>query len=93
MSIFGFIVIFTVVWWVIFFAALPFGVRRQELVETGHDPGAPANPMLWRKAAITTVIAIVLVGGTTYADHAGWVDISALVFGEDAFQSSTGEGS
>ena len=87
MSVFGAIVVFTIVWWGVFFVALPFGVRRQEHVELGHDPGAPANPMLWRKAAITTAITCLLVGGVWLADDAGLVDIRALVFGQHASQT------
>jgi predicted secreted protein len=45
---------------------LPWGVRRTEVPETGNDPGAPERPMLWRKAAITTVIAKILFA-ITYA--------------------------
>jgi len=90
-SIFGLIVMFTVVWWVVFFAVLPFGVERQKDVEKGHDPGAPQRPMLWRKAGVTTLIALVLVGGGYYADDAGWVNFTALVFGEGAFEAPQGE--
>ena len=54
------VVIFIVIWWLVLFMVLPFGVRRTETPEAGHDPGAPAKPMLWRKAGVTTVIAIAL---------------------------------
>lgn len=54
--------IFLIIWWLVLFAVLPWGVRRQESDEVGHDPGAPANPMLLKKALITTVIALVLWG-------------------------------
>lgn len=53
-------VIFIVIWWLVLFMVLPFGVRRTETPEAGHDPGAPAKPMLWRKAGVTTGIALVL---------------------------------
>ena len=82
MSVFGLLVVFAVVWWVVFFAALPFGIRRQEKVEPGHDPGAPASPMLWRKTAATTGIALVLVGSGWLADHVGLIDFRELLFGE-----------
>ena len=82
MSVFGLIVVFTVVWWVTFFAVLPWGVRREENPDVGHDPGAPSNPMLWRKAAVTTVIAIVIVGGGWLLNDQGIVDFGVLVFGE-----------
>lgn len=54
------VVVFIVIWWLILFMVLPFGVRRTENPEAGHDPGAPMRPMLWRKAAATTAITVVL---------------------------------
>lgn len=67
MTIASLIVVYVIVWWVVFFMTLPWGVRRTENVDEGHDPGAPANARLWLKAAITTVIAAIL----TYA--AWWI--------------------
>jgi len=64
MSIFGIIVTFTVVWWMIFFAALPFGVRGQletgEKIPRGAEAAAPSDPKLKIKALITTGIAVVV---------------------------------
>jgi predicted secreted protein len=54
------IVTYLIIWWVVLFAVLPWGVRQQQEVEPGHDPGAPANPQLLRKAVATSVIAAVL---------------------------------
>ncbi len=54
------VVVFIVIWWLVLFMVLPFGVRRNEAPQAGHDPGAPAQPMLWRKAAATTAISVVL---------------------------------
>ena len=54
------VVVFIVIWWLILFMVLPFGVRRTEDPEEGHDHGAPAQPMLWRKVAATTAITLVL---------------------------------
>jgi predicted secreted protein len=53
-------VVFIVIWWLVLFMVLPFGVRRTETPEAGHDHGAPARPMLWRKVAVTTAITLVL---------------------------------
>ena len=58
----GSIFIYIVVWWVVLFAVLPFGVRQQESVEPGHDPGAPAVPHLKRKIVATTLVTFVLWG-------------------------------
>jgi len=44
----------------VFFAVLPWGVRVSDTHEPGHATSAPQRPMLWRKAAITSLIAVVL---------------------------------
>jgi predicted secreted protein len=58
----GSIFIYMVIWWVVLFAVLPFGIQRQENPERGHDPGAPAFPHLRRKIVITTLITFVIWG-------------------------------
>ena len=52
---------FVVIWWVVVFAILPWGVRPAE-DEVGRRVGAPANPRLGLKAVITTGVAAVLWG-------------------------------
>ena len=59
--------IFLLIWFVVLFAVLPWGVRQQTEAEPGHDPGAPANPQLGRKALITTAISLLLWGVYFYA--------------------------
>lgn len=81
MSFFGLIVVFVCVWWVIFFAALPIGVSRQKRVTEGHDPGAPAEPMLLKKALWTTAVSSVLVGAAALLEAADITDIGAWVIG------------
>ena len=61
----GGLALYFVIWWILLFAVLPFGVRSQaesgEVVQ-GSEPGAPAVPALREKAIWTTFIAsIVLV--------------------------------
>ncbi len=82
MGPFGLIVVFLIVWWLVFFMSLPFGVRHDRAVDEGHDPGAPDRPMLWRKAAAATVIAIVLVGAVYVADDLEWIVFRELIYGE-----------
>ena len=53
-------VVYLLMWWWVFLMSLPFGVRTVEDPAAGHAPSAPARPMLWRKMAVTTVIAAVL---------------------------------
>lgn len=52
-----------IIWWVLLFAILPFGVQSQlELnnIVPGTEPGAPARPHLLIKLAVNTAIAAVL---------------------------------
>jgi len=52
--------IFFLIWWVVLFAVLPWGIRSQheggEIVP-GTDPGAPAVPKLGRKLIWTTLVS------------------------------------
>jgi predicted secreted protein len=57
------IAIFFLIWWVVLFAVLPWGVRSQHEhgeVIPGTDPGAPAIPHLRRKLLWTTAVSIVV---------------------------------
>jgi predicted secreted protein len=57
------IAIFFLIWWIVLFAVLPWGVRSQEEggeVAPGTDPGAPAIPNLRRKLIWTTLVAAVV---------------------------------
>ncbi len=80
MSWFGALVIFTIVWWIIFFITLPFGVTAPENPEAGHDPGAPDKPRLVIKALITTAIATILTGGLAAAAEYELIDFRAMLF-------------
>ena len=55
--------IFFLIWWVVLFAVLPWGVRRQDEggeIAPGTDPGAPAVPHLARKLVWTTLVSLVI---------------------------------
>lgn len=54
--------IYVLLWFFCVFIVLPFGVRRDENPEPGHDAGAPANPALKKKALATTILAAILWG-------------------------------
>jgi predicted secreted protein len=65
MTITTIIAIYFIIWWVVLFAVLPWGVRSQEesgRVSPGTDPGAPAVHKVWMKLLWTTVIASVVFG-------------------------------
>ncbi|HVV61529.1 MAG TPA: DUF1467 family protein [Pseudolabrys sp.] len=59
------IAIYFIIWWVVLFAVLPWGVRSQEEsgeISAGTDPGAPASARMLRKLIFTTLISAVIFG-------------------------------
>jgi predicted secreted protein len=68
------IAIFFLIWWVVLFTVLPFGIRSQhegdgEIVP-GTDPGAPTIPRLGRKVLWTTLVSVLVFA----ACYVGYVD-------------------
>jgi len=75
------IAIYFVLWWVVLFAVLPFGVRSQ--MENGEeiagtDPGAPSAARMGRKLMWTTVISAVIFAAGMWAFRAGYLNIERL---------------
>lgn len=63
MSLITVVLVFVIVWWIVFFMALPHGIRTPEKPERpGVVESAPIKPRLWLKAAITTGVAAGLTG-------------------------------
>jgi len=60
------LMVYGIIWWLVFFMALPFGVRTPEEAgetpEKGSAESAPVRPRLWLKAGVTTLVAGVLWG-------------------------------
>jgi predicted secreted protein len=63
MAVTTIIAIYFIIWWVVLFMVLPWGVRSQDEsgeVAPGTDPGAPAVHTVWKKLMWTTIIASVV---------------------------------
>jgi predicted secreted protein len=73
--------IYFVMWWIVLFLTLPFGVRSQhedgESVP-GTDPGAPIMALMGRKLIWTTVISALLFALAWLAYNAGLLNIERL---------------
>lgn len=69
------VVVFVVIWWLVFFIALPIGITTEENPEKGNFKGAPSNPNLKKKAIITTIIAAILSVVYFYSVESGLFDI------------------
>jgi predicted secreted protein len=61
--------IYFLIWWLILFTVLPFGVRSQhesDDVVRGSDPGAPAIPRLGQKLIWTTIVSAIVFAIVAY---------------------------
>ncbi|MDO9564550.1 MAG: DUF1467 family protein [Bradyrhizobium sp.] len=73
--------IYFVLWWIVLFVTLPFGVRSQHEDgdgAPGTDPGAPIATQMGRKLIWTTVVAAVVYGLGMLAYRAGYLNIERL---------------
>ena len=73
------IAIYFLIWWIMLFAVLPWGVRAQgEEGVPGTDPGAPTVPRLKAKLIWTTVTAGVVWAVCAVLYAKGWVTLDGL---------------
>ncbi|MBE7637583.1 DUF1467 family protein [Sneathiella sp. P13V-1] len=59
------LVVYSIMWFVVLFTVLPWGVRTQQEegeVEPGTAESAPVNPAIWKKLLITTIVTALLFG-------------------------------
>lgn len=81
MSIVSVLAIYFVVWWIVLFAVLPFGVRTQAEegdIVPGSSHSAPARPLLLKKALATTIVSAIVVFGFWLAVDRYGFDIEML---------------
>ena len=55
-----FLVIYLILWWLVFFVMLPFGIERDQDVTFGNDPGAPKKSLIKKKAIISSFVTLIL---------------------------------
>ena len=73
--------IYFVMWWIVLFLTLPFGIRSQHedrASSAGTDPGAPVITGMGRKLIWTTVISAVLFAVSMLAYNAGLLNVERL---------------
>ena len=78
--------IYFIVWWLVLFITLPWGVKTAEESgeerEAGHAASAPVKPLLLYKALATTLITTILVGGLFALVEFEVIDVRAFLLGE-----------
>ncbi len=67
------IMVYVVIWWLVLFTVLPWGVRAPDNPEPGHATGAPEKPRILLKFAVTTVIAAVVFAALYWFIDQGFV--------------------
>ena len=73
--------IYFVMWWIVLFLTLPFGVRSQHEDDEGApgtDPGAPIMARMGRKLIWTTLISAVIFAVAMLAYNAGYLNVERL---------------
>ena len=73
--------IYFVLWWVVLFVTLPFGVRSQHedgAGAPGTDPGAPVFARMGRKLIWTTAISAAIFAVSMWAYYQGYFNIERL---------------
>lgn len=56
------LLVFTMIWWVVFFMALPIAIQRMTKRVPGQDPGAPERANVGLKILCTTGISLLVWG-------------------------------
>ncbi len=79
MSGLGLVVVFSIVWWLLFFMLLPVGLEPSRTRGSRPDAGTPARPMLVRKALAATGGAVVVTAVLHVAALHGWISLWSLL--------------
>ena len=73
--------IYFVIWWIMLFLTLPFGVRSLHEDgggSPGTDPGAPIAARMGRKLIWTTVLSAVIYAAGAAAYYEGFLNLDRL---------------
>jgi predicted secreted protein len=90
MSALGLVVVFSIVWWLLFFMLLPVGIEPSRERVPGQDPGAPARPLLLRKVLVATAAAVLVTGLVHVAALQGWISFWSLLGTEPPAGAASG---
>ena len=78
MSLTEIVVVYIIIWWLVLFMVLPFGITRvdPDTLLPGQDPGSPAKGRMVLKLVITSGITAVLVGIYYFVARTGLISFS-----------------
>jgi predicted secreted protein len=67
------IFVYALIWFVVLFAVLPWGVQVPDNPEPGHAPSAPINPHMGIKLIATSIVSAIVWAGVWYVMQSGWI--------------------
>jgi predicted secreted protein len=81
--------VYFVIWWVVLFAILPWGIRshHEEEIEVpgGGEPASPVNPNLKKKFLTTTWVSAICLAVVWVVLHFGLIPVPTLPSGPTHF--------
>ena len=78
MTVLSALVLLAVIWFLVLFCVLPIRLETQGdrgEVLRGTHAGSPADPQMWRRARITTLVALALWAVAVAVILSGWIGI------------------
>jgi len=73
------IAVYFLIWWIVLFAVLPWGVKEHgEDGVPGSDPGAPRMARVWAKLLWTTGVATVVFAVLAFVYLKGFLNLDDL---------------
>jgi len=74
------LVVYVIIWWLVLFMVLPFGITRVDpaVLLPGQDPGSPAKGRMVLKLGITSSIAVVLVSIYYFVTTTGLISLKDM---------------
>ena len=81
MTVMSALVLLAVIWFLVFFIVLPIRLETQGdrgEVLRGTHAGSPAEPRMWRRARITTLVALALWAVVVAVILSGWIGIEDI---------------
>ncbi|MGH6929515.1 MAG: DUF1467 family protein [Dongiaceae bacterium] len=65
--------IYVLIWFVVLFTVLPWGVKIPDNPEPGHAPSAPISPRIGVKLVATSLVSAVVWAIVWYVMQSGWI--------------------
>ena len=75
-------VLYVIIWWVVIFAVLPWGIRQADPGDPGAAHGAPKNPAILKRVLWTSLVAALIWLAVFWIIEANLFSFRAWVSGD-----------